>query len=302
MSPILVTGAAGSVGSVGRHIVEGLLKDKQKVRAFVRADDERAEELRKIGAEVFVGDLTRASDVANAIKGCTKVYFGMSVSDTYLEATTILAAVAKQLPDIEVLVNMSQMTVSEIGLDKFTDSKQQQYHWLSEQILNWSGLPVVHVRPTMFLQHPFIIPFTAMTIKKEHAIKLPFNNAKISPIDTRDIAEVVVKILQNPKEHVGKVYQLTGPESIDLNNFAQQCSSALGFEVKYIDQPLELWISEILPKFNLSIHAYNHVSTMARLVAQNRYDRFTNDVEKILGRKATSVYEFVKDNIKAFQP
>jgi len=64
--PILVTGAAGQVGGIGGLVVSLLLKRQVPVRAFVRRDDERADALRRAGAEIFVGDLTRTEDVARA--------------------------------------------------------------------------------------------------------------------------------------------------------------------------------------------------------------------------------------------
>src|ERR1700750_3002873 len=57
-NPILVTGAAGAVGSIGRNVTEMLLAKGHKVRALVRREDERAEALRPLGAEVMQGDLT----------------------------------------------------------------------------------------------------------------------------------------------------------------------------------------------------------------------------------------------------
>jgi nucleoside-diphosphate-sugar epimerase len=54
--PILVTGAAGRIGSVGRMVTELLLARDFRVRAQVRVDDERAAMLRERGAEVVVGD------------------------------------------------------------------------------------------------------------------------------------------------------------------------------------------------------------------------------------------------------
>lgn len=127
------------------------------VRALVRREDERAEALRATGAEVVVGDLTRARDVVRALAGCRRLYFGMSVSAPYLEATVTAAAVARERADLEVFVNISQMTVSQMSLTETTDSPQQRQHWLAEQVLNWSGLPVVHVRATVFLQNFFFL-------------------------------------------------------------------------------------------------------------------------------------------------
>jgi NADPH:quinone reductase-like Zn-dependent oxidoreductase len=56
-TPILVTGAAGRVGGVGRTVTELLLKQGKSVRAMVRKEDERAQALRDLGAEVVAGEL-----------------------------------------------------------------------------------------------------------------------------------------------------------------------------------------------------------------------------------------------------
>jgi uncharacterized protein YbjT (DUF2867 family) len=137
MNPILVTGAAGRVGGVGRLIVEMLRQRGLPVRAMVYREDARADALRAIGAEVVVGDLTRPADVARAMIGCGRVYFGMSASAVYLEATVIAAAVAREHARLEVFVNISQMTVSQMTLTNMTDSPQHRQHLLAEQVLNW---------------------------------------------------------------------------------------------------------------------------------------------------------------------
>jgi hypothetical protein len=50
--------------------------------------------LRRAGAEIFVGDLTRTEDVARAVESCPRIYFGMSVSSTYLEAAVGMGEVS----------------------------------------------------------------------------------------------------------------------------------------------------------------------------------------------------------------
>jgi nucleoside-diphosphate-sugar epimerase len=124
--PILVTGAAGSVGAVGRSVVEGLRRRGLPVWAMVRRDDERAEALRATGAEVVVGDLTRAGDVADALAGCGRMYFGMGVSVQYLEAAVTTAAVARAYGRLEAFANMSRLTVSEMDLTSTSESVQQR--------------------------------------------------------------------------------------------------------------------------------------------------------------------------------
>ena len=105
-SPILVTGAAGAVGAIGRNLTAMLLAKGHKVRALVRREDERADALRRLGAEVVQGDLTDLPSMHRAIEGCARIYFGMSVSAVYLEATVNTAAVARH-HGVEAFVNMS---------------------------------------------------------------------------------------------------------------------------------------------------------------------------------------------------
>ena len=114
-------GSGGQVGGIGGAVVRILLERQVPVRAFVRRDDERADALRRAGAEIFVGDLTRTEDIARAVDSCRRIYFGMSVSSTYLEATVSMAAVARDKGDIDVLINMSQMTVSRMNIRKMTE-------------------------------------------------------------------------------------------------------------------------------------------------------------------------------------
>ena len=118
-NPILVTGAAGRVGAVGRTVTELLLKQGKAVRAMVRNEDERAQALRDMGAEVVVGDLLDLDSMHRAIAGCETMYFGMSVSDAYLAATVNAAAVAKH-HGVKAFINMSQMTLSQMSITETT--------------------------------------------------------------------------------------------------------------------------------------------------------------------------------------
>jgi nucleoside-diphosphate-sugar epimerase len=77
---ILVTGAAGRFGAVGRVVTGLLLERGLRVRAMVRREDDRASALRSAGAEVVVGDLLEPADVYRVVNGCRTVYFGLSVS------------------------------------------------------------------------------------------------------------------------------------------------------------------------------------------------------------------------------
>ena len=297
--PVLVTGAAGRVGGVGRTVVEVLRQHGVPVRAMVHRDDDRAGALRAAGAEVVVGDLVSGADVARALAGCRRVYFGMSVSAEYLDATVLAAAVARERGDLEALVNISQMTVSQMSLTQMTGSPQHRQHLLAEMVLNWSGLPVVHVRPTVFLENPFFLDWAAQSITKDSMIRLPFGRGRTSPVAANDVAHVIAAILMNPSPHLGKVYELTGPRSENMTAIAEEYSNALGRKITYADVPMQQWRDE-LRKRNLPEHLHHHLLTMAELHAANRYDRLSRDVETITGRPALSVREFVKQHADRF--
>jgi uncharacterized protein YbjT (DUF2867 family) len=287
--PILVTGAAGQLGGVGRT-VSGLLLDRGlPVRAMVRRDDDRAEALRAAGAEVVLGDLLEPGDVYRIVSGCRRVYFGMSVSAGYLEATVIMAAVAREL-GVSALVNMSQMTVSQMSIQNTTPSHQQRQQWLGEQALAWSGLPVVTIRPTMFLES--FLPLTAAAVRERGRIELPFGSGKTSPVAAADVARVIAAVLADPGPHIGRIYELTGPRSQDMHGVAQEFSDALHREVTYSDIPPGDW-EEGLKKQGLPEHVAQHLVTMGELHRAGRYDRLSDGVERVTGSPAMSVREFV---------
>jgi len=261
---------------------------------MVRREDDRAAALRAAGADVMVGDLLEPSDVYRVVNGCRRIYFGMSVSAGYLEATMIMAAVAREV-GVDALVNMSQMTVSQMSIQNTTPSPQQRQHWLSEQALAWSGLPVVTIRPTVFLEG-FFLPLTSPSVRDRSRIELPFGQGKTNPVSAADVARVVAAVLIDPGPHLephgGRIYELTGPRSQDMHAIAREYSDALNREVTYADIPPEDWERE-LKTAGLPEHLTKHLLTMAELNRANRYDRIAGGVERVTGQPPMSIREFV---------
>jgi uncharacterized protein YbjT (DUF2867 family) len=289
--PIPVTGAAGAVGSIGRNVTEMLVAKGHKVRALVRREDARAEALRQLGAEVMQGDLTDLTAMHRAIEGCAHVYFGMSVSADYLTATVNTAAVARH-HGVEAFVNMSQMTVTQMSITESTDSPQHKLHWLAEQALSWSGLPVVTMRPTVFLEGFFRL-FATPGVRDADELALPMGGGKTSPISAVDVARAVSVVIENPRPHIDKIYNLTGFESADLEHYARVFSEALGRTIRYRDVPLADWSKKLLAA-GVPAHVVKHLTVMAEMNKQGRYDRMTDDVFKLIGQKPISMYDFVK--------
>ncbi|MFE7187777.1 NmrA family NAD(P)-binding protein [Streptomyces erythrochromogenes] len=286
---VLITGAGG----VGRNVLERLRAHDVPVRVMVRRDDERAAQLRALGAQVVLGDLTRPETVEAAMRGVRSVYFAMPVSPDHLLAATVVASVAQEYGELDALVGLSQMTVSQMTATSVGESHQQRLHWLAERVLDWSAVPVVHVRPTSFLDNPLFTALPARTIPSSGALVLPFGSGRTSPIAVDDVARVVATVLRDPAGHAGNVYELTGPRTVDMHEMAEAFTRALGRQVSYVDVPLEQWREEVLSTVGLPAHIEQHIVTMCRLHQENRYDRTSGDVERLTGVPAQSIEDFV---------
>lgn len=285
---VLIPGA----GVVGRAVFEQLRAQDVPVRFMVRRHDERAAELNRLGAEVVIGDLTRPETVAAALQGVARMFFAMAVSPDHLLAGTVVASVAKEYGKLEALVDLSQMTVSQMTATSTEESHQQRLHWLVEQVLNWSGLPVVHIRPTVFLDTPLFTTMAARSIQENGTIALPFGTGRTSPVAVDDVARVVATVLRDPAPHIGHVYELTGPRSVGMTELAAAFSRALDRPVSYVDVPLDRWQAG-LSRLGLPPHTQQHVATMAQLHRDNRYDRTADGVERVTGIPPQSIEAFV---------
>ena len=296
----LITGAAGRIGGVSRSVVEMLLDKGEPVRAMVHREDARAQRLRDLGAEVVVGDLTDPRNVVDVMTGVERMFFNMSVSLDYLEATAIVCATARELGGYDVIVNMSQMTVSQMTLTSTEESHQQWLHWLSEEVMNWSGVPVVHIRPTVFLDNPLFTMLARRSVHDRGVLPLPFGTGRTSPIPAVDVARVVVALLHDPADRVGNVYELTGPEVLDMDGLAEHYARALGRPVTAEDTPHDEWTRQYLRTAGLPDHVQQHISTMARLHREDRYNRASDDVETLTGESAQTVEQYIAANPKLF--
>lgn len=130
------------------------------------------------------------------------------------------------------------------------------------------------------------------SVRDRSRIELPFGRGKTSPVAASDVARVVATVLAEPAPHVGRIYELTGPRSQDMDGVAREFSDALNREVAYADVPHADW-ERALASAGLPEHLIGHLATMAELHRANRYDRQADGVERVTGRPPTSVREFV---------
>jgi uncharacterized protein YbjT (DUF2867 family) len=138
----------------------------------------------------------------------------------------------------------------------------------------------------------------ADTIRSKGVFYSPLGAARTSPIDTRDISEIGVRVLTEPG-HEGRRYDLTGGDSLSDGEMADILSGELGRKVTYIAitqaQAREAmaaagtpaWLVEVLGELN-EIAAKGYLAAVAP------------DAEAILKRKPKSFAQFVRDHFGAF--
>ena len=295
----LITDAAWASGKVSDSVVELLRGKGEPVRVLVSHNDGRAGRFRELGAEVNVADLTCAADVVEAMRGVTRMFFNTHISFDYLQEVAIVCAAARELGGLEMVVNMSQMTVSQMTLTSSEESHQQRLFWLAEQIMNWSGVPVVHVRPTLLLDNPLFTVLARRSVRERDVLALPFGAGRTSPIAAEDVAQVVAALLLTPPK-AGQVYGLTGAQVLDLKGLAEQYSRALGRTIRPEDISYDDWLRHYLRNSGQSDLVQQHLATVVRLHRENRYDRFTDDFEQVTGQPPQTVEQYVASHPEVF--
>jgi len=181
-----------------------------------------------------------------------------------------------------------------------TSSPQQKQEWLAQQMLRWSGLPMVYLRPTAFFDGMFLIQ-AAKGIREDDAIRLPFADGKTSLIAGTDVGAAAAVVLANPAPHIGKVYDLTGLQSLTMAQYAQEFSAVLGRTIQYVNVPPEIW-EATLREARMPEHLIAHMITMGQLNRDNRYDRMTDSFGQLVGRAPISAADFVRHHASTFTP
>ncbi|MER5915773.1 NmrA family NAD(P)-binding protein [Streptomyces sp. NPDC001982] len=283
---ILITTANGATG---RPMVDYLLKDGFSVRALVRKDDARAQELREAGAEVVFGDLLNLRDVRAALEGVQRAYFNYPVADGLVEAAVMFAQAAKE-QKLELIVNMSHFQSRPIARSKTT-----QNHWLAEQVFDWSGVPTTHLRPTVFAQ--WLLYISGFIRRGRYA--MPFNgDSRVAPIAGRDVALTAAKIFASPEKHAGQTYRLTGPVEYSHQELAAEVSRVLGKDLPFE----QITVSTFLESIGLlnDTAKLNHFEAIIIDQQEGLLAGVSDAAPSITGQPLVTVEEFINENRSAF--
>jgi NAD(P)H dehydrogenase (quinone) len=285
---VLIT---GSTGSTGTDAVKCLLKSNIAVRALIRQKDHRSEELARLGAELFQGDLLDFNSVSAALNGISRAYFMYDIKvPGILEATNYFAQAAVE-DGITHIVNMSQ-----ISARKEAASHAAQNHWISEKILDNTGIAVTHLRPTYFAEW---LMYLASEIRGNSRIVMPFADVRYAPIAGEDIGRVISAILANPKGHEGKCYPLYGQVEVTQYEIAEIMSRQLGRKITYLPVSIAAFSDILRPNF--TPYFVQHIAAVAQDCLDGIFSGMNDVVEKISGRRPLTIGDYIRKNIELFR-
>jgi uncharacterized protein YbjT (DUF2867 family) len=279
---ILITGATGDTGraAVRESIALGL-----DVRAMVHTIDARSDALKALGAEVVVGDLLQIDTVRAAMQGVEAAYFVWPVQPGLINATVNFAQAARET-GVNTVINLSQRSANR---ESSSDSCRDTF--IAEEILNWSGLPVIHLRPTYFLEwllYPWQLPFL-----QQGVLRMPVGKGRHSPIAADDQGRAIAALLKNPEGHIGTTINLSGPVEMDHEQMAAELSEALGRTIVFEDLPVEEYVQSIR-EMGVPAYIVQHLDGAMRDYHNGRMAGSDNNVEQLTGRPSMTVGEFAR--------
>jgi len=276
MPKIAVTGVTGNLGGMVARLCK---KNKIEVRNLAR----NVEKAEKLGfSNVFKSSYDKSEDTVKSLEGI-EVLFMVSGSENpnrvQQHKDFIDAAKMAKVSHIIYLsfYNASKNSIFTLGRD----------HYATEEYIKENGFKYT------FLRDNFYVDFFVDLCREYGEIKGPAGNGKVSAVVRSDVSEVAAKILENPGKWENQTLNMTGPEELSMAEIVKAVSEYFGKEIKYIEETVEeayesrkIWKAEQW-EYDSWVSTYTAIS-------ENEQSGISNDIEKVLGRKATSLVEYLE--------
>jgi len=222
---ILVFGATGRATGTAAAVARLLCERGKTVRALVRREDERAQQLRDIGVEVVFGDLADRRTLVPALKDVGAVQF------TYPVAAGVSAAAANLVSAIREVGNDPHVVVCSMGTASEADSPsgygRDQY--VADELITTSLRSAVALK---FATHFYemVNVFFGDAIRGTGEFASYHGDSPIQWMAGHDAAEICVRALLDP--------QLFGAERTPMIPSAVQLSHSEVAELLSAETPL----------------------------------------------------------------
>lgn len=223
---ILVTGATGTVG---RQVVEQLVKRGAAVRALVR-DPAKADF--PAGVDVAQGDLLDVDALRSAFSGVSTLFLlNGVVPDEFTQALVTLNVAREAGVDRVVYLSVIHSDVY-VNVPHFAGKFGVER--MIEQMSEKMGLSATILRPAYFMDNDA----TVKDVVLGHGVyPMPIGARGLAMVDTRDIAEVAAIELIHRKNATRPLplerINLVGPDTLTGNGAAAVWSEVLGRPIAY---------------------------------------------------------------------
>lgn len=280
----LVIGATGNTCS---FLIPNLIKTGKEIRAFVR-NREKAREIEKAGAEIYVGDLDHPGTIDDALKGIDQVYLCTWNGPTAQQQGLNVIEAIKRSGSNPLVVRHSAF-----GSD---GSRIIQQIDEVDQVLRDSGCRWTSIKPTFYMQN---LMMAIQTIQSDGKIYWDWSDGKVGMVDVRDVADSALGALSGRAEE-GKEYILTGPESISMQEVARVFTNILNKQVNYVPVPHET-SREGMMSMGFSPFIVDGYIELNEGFSGGFADTTTENVEKLAGHPARSLKDFIQDYKEYFE-
>ena len=276
MPKIAVTGVTGNLGGMVARLCK---KNKIEVRNLAR----NVEKVEKLGfSNVFKSSYDKSEDTVKSLEGI-EVLFMVSGSENPNRVQQHKDFIdAAKIAGVSHIIYLSFYNASKNSI--FTLGRD---HYATEEYIKENGFKYT------FLRDNFYADFFVDLCKEYGEIKGPAGNGKVSAVVRSDVSEVAAKILENPGKWENQTLNMTGPEELSMVEIVKAVSEYFGKEIKYIEETVEeayesrkIWKAEQW-EYDSWVSTYT-------AIAENEQSGISNDIEKVLGRKATSLAEYLK--------
>lgn len=282
---VLVTGATGTTGS---EVAAQLAEAGVPVRAMTRSAD-GAEALRSAGFEAVVARYDDPASLASALEDVSAAYLVTPAAEDMAEAA---GAFARAAAEAEVHV----VRLSVIGADPASPLRFGRAHADAEAAVQAGGGTWTFVRPNGFMQNDLA---WAQQIPGG-VVRGPVMDAAWSVVDVGDVAAVAVAALTVPDEHRGTHLTVTGPEARTPRERVAVLAELLVRELEAEELPIDA-VKEHLRGVGLDPWTIDGLAELWELYATGQAAGVTDDVERVLGRRAGSWEAFATQNQAAFR-
>ena len=225
---VFVIGASGNIGAATVSTLSASYADKVEIRAGVRNPD-KADKLKELTNVQVVKAEMGSSDLASTLKGVDTLYIVVPGAENRTELSVKTAQAAKAA-GVKFLLVVSVLTAD------LSDTIFGKQMGAIEAGVKDLGVPHCFVRLPFFTDNVW---GSKASIQGQSSMYGPAGEGKqYSSVVVADAGKAAAAILASPDKHSGKTYNIVS-HRITNAEVAQEFTTALGKEVKYVKVPFE---------------------------------------------------------------